>query len=472
MGCCFSGLRSPECLYTDLSLKFWDKVKARFNEEEPFGPFDPHQLFPQSIEPPLDPPLRLTQNGDTLLTLVMHYIHPLYFNNRKHGERFHGRMILDFEKEPIEFTKRIFEKAQEAHSNGIIGNIAAEKSTGTGCYPAHYSFKLVDLDLARAIRDAYPDALSVKCERDPLDEYDHMDFQEMPPAKATPYELALFYGHRYQEGMGAVEELLKILDYEGNPHTDEDGNPLVKPRVYETWQHLIDHKAYDEVRKWLNYTNSSFGRDAVPRYDFVESNMEETRVSQERMDMIHHVDIQGRTPLHCCFRKGGMTSEDVEIANIILDISDQDDFVGYRRDFYQNICYFKDARDNLPLTLAAMYCQDEQLIQRLIDKYPLAVEERCGKPFGMTPYEHMTDHFGDANRGGWDNDQKLRMVQLLDFESNNSRWEMPVAVVEEEHWKEENIPDEAPEVEAPAEEAPEEEAPAEEAPEEEAPVQE
>jgi hypothetical protein len=145
------------------------------------------------------------------LTLVMHYIHPLYYNNRQHGETFYGRKIPDFEKEPIEYTKRIFEKAQEAHSNGIIGNIAAEKSTRTGCYPAHYAFKLVDLDLARAICDAYPDALSVKCERDPLDEYDHMDFQEMPPAKATPYELALFYGHRYQEGMGARETYSEIF---------------------------------------------------------------------------------------------------------------------------------------------------------------------------------------------------------------------------------------------------------------------
>jgi len=46
-----------------------------------------------------------------------------------------------------------------------------------------------------------------------------------------------------------------------------------------------------------------------------------------------------------------MTSEHVEIANLILDISVRMIMLGYRRDFNPKNCHFKDARDNLPLSL-------------------------------------------------------------------------------------------------------------------------
>lgn len=430
MGCCFSCFRSPDCFYTDLTLQLWDKIKARFDEVEDFGPFDVNELFPLTME--LDPPLRLNRNGDTVLTMVMHYIHPLYFCNKKYVGlgKFYGNKRISFQNEPIEFTKKIFEAQSKYGDPSDDRNLAAEKSDMTGCYPLHYAFKLVDLELLKAIRDAYPDALSVKCERDPLDEYDALDFQEVPPAQATPYEMALFYGHRYQEGMGAVEQLLELLDYEGNPHTDDNGAPLVKPRVYDTWQHLIDNEAYDEVHKWLGYTKAGLGRDET-RFHFVQSNMETSSASEERMDVIHHVDIQGRTPLHACFRTSGMTQEDCDIANLILDISDADDYVGYR-DGHDNICHFRDARGLYPISLAAMYCQDADLIQRIVDKNPRAREERTGKPFELTPYEHMKDHLNDGQRGGWDDNTKVQMLELLDFEDNNSRWEPIVEEVPEE----------------------------------------
>ena len=416
MGCCVSSLRSPDCLYTDLTLQYWDKVKARFDETEEYGPFDFNQIFPLTME--LEPPVRLNRNGDTVLTMVMHYIYPLNFCNQEFvGEgKFYGRKQIDFEHEPIEFTKIIFEAQSKYCEPGDDRNIAAEKSQVTGCFPLHYAFKLVDLELVQAIREAYPEALSVKCERDPLDEYDELNFEDVPPAQVTPYELALFYGHRYQEGMGAVETLLELLDYPDNPHTDDEGAPLVKPRVYETWQCLIDNKAYDEVKKWLGYTG--IAEDEFT-YHFVSSNMEKCEASEARMDEIHHVDIQGRTPLHACFRPG-MTEEDVEVANLILDISDSDDRVGYR-DGGMNICHFKDKRELYPISLAAMYCQDSDLIQRIKDKNPHAVEESTGRSFPMTPYEYMKDHFGDSERSEWDNDKKLAMLEILDFEFNNSR---------------------------------------------------
>ncbi len=430
MGCCFS--RSPDCLYTDLSLQLWDRVKARFDEEEEFGPFDVNQLFPLTMD--LDPPLRLNQNGDTVLTMTMHYIHPLYFCNEKivGHSRFFGQKKDDFLKEPIEFTRKIFE-AQENDAR----NLAAEKSVVTGCYPLHYAFKLVDLELVKKIRDAFPDALKVKCERDPLDKYDVLDFQEVLPAQATPYELALFYGHRYQEWRENVEHLLELLDYEGNPYTDDNGTPLVKPRVDETLQHLIEHQAYEAAKSVLNYTTTGLGREDL-RFHFVRSNMVKSDASEERMDLIHHVDIQGRTPLHCCFRSG-MTQYDCELAHLILDISNTDDVVGYR-DGLWNICHFKDARGLYPISLAAMYCEDDELIKRIISKNPRAIEEKTGKPFELTPYEHMRDSLNEGHRSGWDDDRKFHMLGLLDFESNTSRWEQPIMeeVVD-------NVPEESPE---------------------------
>jgi len=78
----------------------------------------------------------------------------------------------------------------------------------------------------------------------------------------------------------------------------------------------------------VEYKRAFLGRDDF-RFHFVESNMVKSDASEERMDIIHHVDIQGRTPLHCCFRNG-MTQKDCELANAILNISDADDIAGYR----------------------------------------------------------------------------------------------------------------------------------------------
>jgi hypothetical protein len=111
MGCCFSCFRSPDCFYTDLTLQLWDKIKARFDEVEDFGPFDVNELFPLTME--LDPPLRLNRNGDTVLTMVMHYIHPLYFCNKKYVGlgKFYGNKT------------QIQEDTQQSTQRGSLTNI-------------------------------------------------------------------------------------------------------------------------------------------------------------------------------------------------------------------------------------------------------------------------------------------------------------------------------------------------------------
>jgi len=188
-------------------------------------------------------------------------------------------------------------------------------------------------------------------------------------------------------------------------------------QVYETWQHLTDniHKAYDKEKKWMNYTRAGL---VVMRSIMISSNPTWKRSMRLTRGWIWFIMLIFKVVLvlpsivhcYCCFHKGGMTSEHVEIANLILDISVRMIMLGYRRDFNPKNCHFKDARDNLPLSLL------RQCIARMnntidSENHWQVSKSRWRKLWqtiwnDLTPYQHMTDHFGDANRGHWDNDQK------------------------------------------------------------------
>ena len=57
------------------------------------------------------------------------------------------------------------------------------------------------------------------------------------------------------------------------------------------------------------------------------------------------------------------------------------------------------------ISLAATYCNDKELIERLIEKNPQAFKETCGDPFAMTPYTHMKGNL----------DKKIAMMRKIRY---------------------------------------------------------
>jgi len=219
------------------------------------------------------------------------------------------------------------------------------------------------------------------------------------PLDVVFIELCLEYGHRYNNS-SVVKEILALLDFRGNPASGRDA------RVRETMHTLLDSKAFGQVRKALaaplGGEKNFFGRSAIARTD----------ATNPVVDEVFARDPAGRTVLSACFpREGGtLSSEAVKIAMKIVDLADADDGTEASA---RSICAVGDSRGS-PMSLAAASLNVE-LVRKIRDSYPPAVEERSSDDLNQTPYQLVLRKKGDStlDMGTW-----CDLLEATSFEGN------------------------------------------------------